>query len=111
MSEEISYTNSYTKTQKKSSQNCLIQRKIDVDRIIDIFNNSGFFNGLYEIPKIADDLTSENLKIGQNNMVEMLEAFKEEILLLRYDFMYAIQEASISNNKLQTIIDNMKVEE
>ena len=44
-------------------------------------------------------------------MEEMLEAFKEEILLLRYDFMYAIQEASISNNKLQTIIDNMKVEE
>lgn len=102
---------SYTKIQKKSSQNCLNQRRLDVDRIIDIFNNSGFFNGLYNIPAIADCLIPENLKIGQNDMKEMLEAFKEEILLLRYDFMYAIQEASISNNKLQTIIDNMKVEE
>lgn len=107
MSEEISYT----KSQKLCSQECLNKRIGDVSRIIDIFNNSGFFNGLYEIPEIAVDLTSENLKIGQNDMEEMLEAFKEEILLLRYDFMYAIQEASISNNKLQTIIDNMKVEE
>lgn len=111
MSDKISEEISYTKTQIQSSQNCLNQRKIDVNRIIDIFNNSGFFNGLYNIPAIAERLTSKNLKIGQNDMVEMLEAFKEEILLLRYDFMYAIEEASISNNKLQTIIDNMKVEE
>lgn len=109
MSEEIIYT----KTQKLSSQNCLNQRKVALNRIIDIFNTSGFFDGLlYNILAIKDDyLTPENLQIGQNNMVEMLDAFKEEILLLRYDFMCAIQEAKISNNKLQTTINNMKEEE
>lgn len=108
MSEEISYT----KRQKLYSQECLNKRIGDVSRIIDIFNNSGFFDGLYNIPHIKDDcLTPENLTIGYRNMKFMLEALEEEILLLRYDFMYAIQEASISNNKLQTIIDNMKVEE
>lgn len=111
MSDKMSEEISYTKTQKQSSQNCLNLRKFALKRIIDIFNNSGFFDGLYRIPEIAGHLTSENLKIGENNMEEMLEAFKEEILLLRYDFMYAIQDADISNNKLQTIIDNMKEEE
>ncbi len=99
----------YPESRKKAAQWSLNNRTNALNKIIDIFNNSGFFDGLYNIPDIKDDcLTPENLTIGYRSMKFMLEALEEEILLLRYDFMYAIQEASISNKNLQTMIDTMK---
>lgn len=100
----------YPESRKEATQWSLNYRTNALDKIIDIFNNSGFFDGLYNIPYIKDDcLTPENLTIGYRSMKFMLEALEEEILLLRYDFMYAIQEASISNKNLQTMIDNMQI--
>lgn len=105
MSEEIVYPES----RRKAAQQSLNYRKNALNKIIDIFNDSGFFDGLYNIPEIKDNyLTPNNLNIGDRSMKFMLEAFEEEILLLRYDFMYAIQDAAISNNKLQITIDNMQ---
>lgn len=104
----MSEGNVYPESRKKAAQWSLNNRINALRDISNVFFKSSLYCNQYNIQTISDNLNSENLKIGYRSMEFMLEALEEEILLLRYDFDYAIKEAMRNNNQLQEIIDNMQ---
>lgn len=100
----------YHEWEKSAAYKCLKTRKDALTKIITAYENSSLCNSnLYNVPEIQKYLGPESLSICDRDMQAMLEAFLDELLLLRYDFQVAIDNAQNSITNLNNIINSMKV--